>query len=301
MEAVLDRRPAQVPDHAKRWPRSAWLVAGLCTLAAALVLNTLLGPLFSGTIRYHYAESLTNQGIAVDAVALIAALIAIVAALLARNHHPAGPVLAFVPATFAAYMAPQYVVGPDYLGLPGNNEQFFLLHIALLIVATAVILTAWRSIDPGLVVPRSTTSDRRRSWVMMSLAAFVALGRWLPSVLDLMSGQPSLPEYLDNPTAHLLIGTLDLGLVVPAAFAAAIGLRVGARWGRTAAYALIGWFALVPASVAAMSITMQINNDPNADPTMTAVFIAAALAFTAGALLLYRPLFRASERTSPSD
>jgi hypothetical protein len=301
MPAVVDLRPAQAARQATSSPGSAWLVSGLYALAAGLVLNTALGPLFSGVIRYHYAESLTNQGIAVDAGALIAALIAVAAALLVRNHHPAGPVLAFVPATFAAYMAPQYVVGPDYLGLPGNNEQFFLLHIALLVVATAVIMTAWRSIDPHLLAPRSTTSDRRRGWVMVGMAAFIALGRWLPSVLDLMSGQPSLPEYLDNPTAHLLIGTLDLGLVVPAALAAAMGLRVGARWGRTAAYALIGWFALVPASVAAMSITMQINNDPNADPTMTAVFIAAALAFTAGALLLYRPLFRASERTSQID
>ena len=298
MAAVVDNRPAQVPDHAESPPSPAWLVSGLFALAAGLILNTALGPLFTGTIRYHYAESLTNQGIAVDAVALIAALTAIVAALLVRNRHSAGPVLAFVPATFAAYMAPQYIVGPDYLGLTGNNEQFFLLHIALLVVAIAVILTAWRSIDPGGLVPRTTTSDRRRSWVMVGLAAFIALGRWLPSILDLMSGQPTLPEYLDNPTAHLLIGTLDLGLVVPAALAAAIGLRVGARWGRTAAYALIGWFALVPASVAAMSITMQINNDPNADPTMTAVFVAAAFAFSAGALLLYRPLLRGTERNS---
>ena len=298
MAAVVSHRPAQVPDQVKSRHGFAWLVSGLCILAAGLVLNTALGPLFSGAIRYHYAESLTNQGIAVDAVALIAALIAIVAALLVRKQRPAGPVLAFVPATFAAYMAPQYIVGPDYLGLPGNNEQFFLLHIALLVVATAVILTAWRSIDPDLLVPRSTPSDRRRSWVMVGLAAFIALGRWLPSVLDLMSGQPSLPEYLDNPTAHLLIGTLDLGLVVPAALAAAIGLRVGARWGRTAAYALIGWFALVPASVAAMSITMQINNDPNADPVMTALFLTAAFAFSAGALLLYRPLFRDTKAKS---
>ena len=298
MAAVVNQRPAEVSDRAKRWHGSARLVSGLWILAAGLVLNTVLGPLFSGTIRYHYAESLTNQGIAVDAVALIAALIAVVAALLVRNHHSAGPVLAFVPATFAAYMAPQYVVGPDYLGLPGNNEQFFLLHIALLVVAIAVIVTAWRSIDPDLLVPRSTTSDRRRSWVMVGMAAFIALGRWLPSVLDLMSGQPTLPEYLDNPTAHLLIGTLDLGLVVPGALAAAIGLWIGARWGRTAAYALIGWFALVPASVAAMSITMQVNNDPNADPTMTALFVAAAFVFTAGSLLLYRPLLRGTERNS---
>jgi hypothetical protein len=30
-------------------------------------------------------------------------------------------------------MSIQYVVGPEYLTLPGNNERFFVLHLALLI------------------------------------------------------------------------------------------------------------------------------------------------------------------------
>ena len=274
-----------------RVSQSAWLAYGLVGLAAGLVVNALLGPLFTETIRYHYSDSLINQGIAVDAVALAAAAIGLVAALLVLRGHRAGPILAFIPATFTAYMAPQYIVGPDYVGLPGNNEQFFLLHLGLLVVAVALILAAWASVDRDWLGSVPRVSNRRRSWAMLGVAAFIALGRWLSAVLDLMSGQPSNPDYLENPTAYLLLGILDLGLVVPAAVTAAIGLRIGARWARTASYAVIGWFTLVPASVAAMSITMQINDDPNASNGATVLFIVAGIVFSAGALALYRSLF----------
>lgn len=94
----------------------------------------------------------------------------------------------------------------------------------------------------------------------------------------------------------MLIGLLDLGLVVPAAITAAVGLRLGAAWARTAAYAVIGWFALTPASVAAMSVTMQINGDPLATTGATVLSVGAGAIFTAGAAFLYRPLF-----TRPGD
>jgi hypothetical protein len=279
--------------------RGSWLASALFALAAGLVANTVLGPLITGTIQYRYSESLINQGIAVDAVALVAAAIAVAAAVLVRRGHRAGPVLAFIPATFTAYMAPQYVIGPDYSGLPGNNEQYFLLHLGLFVLGMGLILAAWAAVDRDLLVPRGRASDRRRIWVMLGVAGFIALGRWLPAVIDLMSGQSANPDFLENATANLLIGILDLGLVVPAALAAAVGLGRGARWAGTAAYAVIGWFALVPASVAAMSVTMQVNEDPNADMGSMILFIVAALVFTAGAFLLYRPLFAADRSEFP--
>lgn len=280
--------------------RGSWLAYALLALAVGLVVNTVLGPLLTGTIQYRYSESLTNQGIAVDAVALAAAAIAVAAAVLVTRGHRAGPVLAFIPATFTAYMAPQYVIGPDYSGLPGNNEQYFLLHLGLFVLGLGLILAAWAAVDRDRLVPRGRASDRRRIWVMLGVAGFIALGRWLPAVIDLMSGQPTNPDFLENPTANLLIGILDLGLVVPAALAAAVGLGRGARWARTAAYAVIGWFALVPASVAAMSVTMQVNADPNADAGTMTMFIVAAMIFTAGAVLLYRPLFVAQRPGLPT-
>ena len=275
--------------------RRSWLSYALFALAGGLVVNTALGPLFSGVITYHYSESLINQAIAVDAVALAGAVIAVVAAFLVMRGHRAGPVLAFIPGTFTAYMSPQYVIGPDYLGLPGNNEQFFLLHLGLFVLGLGVILAAWAAVDRERGASQSRVSDGKLIWVMLGVAGFIALGRWLPAVLDLTSEQPTNPDFLENPTAYLLIGILDLGLVVPAAVVAALGLGRGVQWARTAAYAVIGWFALVPASVAAMSVTMWINDDPNADSGTMVLFVVAAVVFTAGAALLYRPVFTADQ------
>lgn len=266
---------------------------GLIALAAGLAANSLMGPLVFEVIEYRYSTSLINQGIGLDAVALFGAVpVAVIAAVLVLRGHRAGPVLGFVPAAFAAYMTPQYVVGPEYLDLPGNNEQFFLFHLALFVLAVAMLLLAWRAVDPAGLEPSTRRSDRLRSLVLFGVAAFVLLGRWLPILPDLLSGDPTTTDYLENPTAFMLIGILDLGLVVPAAITAAIGLRIGTRWARTAAYAVIGWFALVPASVAAMAITMVVNDDPNADTGLMTVFTVAAVVFTIGAAVLYRPMLR---------
>jgi hypothetical protein len=106
-----------------------------------------------------------------------------------------------------------------------------------------------------------------------------------------MSDPSSNEAYLDNPTAFWLVAFLDLGIVTAAALAGAWGLRRGASWARTSAYAVIGWFSLVPISVAAMNIVMRINDDPLATTPDTVLFVTAAAVFTAGAVWLYLPLF----------
>jgi hypothetical protein len=62
---------------------------------------------------------------------------------------------------------------------------------------------------------------------------------------------------------------------------------------------VIGWFALVPPSVAAMSAAMSINDDPHASTANLVAFTAAAVVFGAYAITVYRPLLRLrSERGS---
>jgi hypothetical protein len=268
------------------------LVWALAALGVVLAVNSVLGPLLLGVIDYHYGTAMTSQGIGLDAVALcFAAPLAVTAAVLLARHHPAGPVLAFAPATFAIYMMPQYVVGPDYLGLPGNNERAIPFHITVMVLAIWVAITAWRSIGQRVLPPDATRSDRRRSWVLVGLAAFIALGRWLPGMIDALRSQPTGTGYLDNPTAFWLVGLLDLGLVVPAAIATATALRRSSPWARQASYAVIGWFSLVPASVASMAITMQVNDDPLASTGNTVTMTIAGVVFTAAAALLFKPLF----------
>lgn len=268
------------------------LAVATTLLGLGVAANSVLGPLALEVIEYRFSPSLINQGIGLDAVALFAVFpVAMLAGLLMWRARHAGLVLAFVPATFAAYMLPQYVVGPEYLRIAGNNEQFFPFHLAMFVLSLGVMLFAWNAIEDERLRPHSRQSDRMRAMVLFAVGAFILFGRWLPALVELVQGAPSIVDFRENPTSFLLIGVLDLGIVLPASLVAGIGLLRGARWARKAAYAVIAWFALVPASVAAMAVTMQVNGDPNADTNTMWVFAVAAVAFTAGAAWLFRPLF----------
>lgn len=265
-------------------------------LGSALATNSLLGPLVAGVIDYRYGMSMTNQATGLDAVALLVGFpLAVLAGWLTYRRHPAGPVLALAPATFAAYMMPQYVIGPDYLNLPGNNEDFALFHIAVFVLAVVVIFSAWHAVDRTWLRQLTAASDHRRSWILLGLAAFIAVGRQLPAIIEIARDPTANATYQDNPTAFWLVAFLDLAVVTPAAIAAAIGLRQGAAWARTGTYAVIGWFAQVPISVAAMNIVMRINHDPLATTAGTVVFATVAGVFTVAAVALYRPLFSSTD------
>ena len=286
-----------MPEGIER--RARWLAGGLIALAIGLVTNAILGPLSLGAIEYQFSETLTNQGIGLDVIALAgAAPIAAAAAGLILRGHRAGPVLAFIPATFSAYMAPQYAIGPDYLGMPGNNEQFFLFHLARFVLGVVLVFAAWQQVDRSRL-PSSARADRLRSWVMFGVVAFISL-RWIPGMIELTAGDPTLVDYVVGPTSYVLIGFLDLGMVVPAALAAGVALWLGAGWARTAAYGVIGWFALVPAAVAGMAIAMWVNDDPNATGSQAILMTVFAVVFTIGAALLYRPLFGSPTAVSRS-
>ncbi len=289
-DVTRERQRRRVP-HAELIPHRG-LATATALLGLGLAVNSLLGPFGFEIIEYRFSRSLINQAIGLDSVTLFGVVpVALAAAVLMWRAQHSGLVLAFVPATFAAYMLPQYAIGPEYLTLAGNNEQYFPLHISLFVLSLGVLLLAWNAIEDERLRPHSRQSDRMRAMVLFAVAAFVLLGRWLPVLVELVQGSPSIVDFRENPTSFLLIGWLDLGLVVPAAIASGIGLLRGARWARKAAYAMIAWFALVPASIAAMAITMTVEGDPNVDPTTMWVFTVAAVAFTVGALWLFRPLF----------
>jgi hypothetical protein len=129
---------------------------------------------------------------------------------------------------------------------------------------------------------------------MVGVATFLLL-RWGPALTALAGGDRTDPAYRDNPTAFLLVALLDLGLVVPAVVAAAVGLRRSAGWARTAGYLVIGWFSFVPVSVATMAITMQVRGDPQASAAFLTVVAGVSLA---AAVALYRPLLTVPTTTN---
>jgi len=259
-------------------------------MGGGLALNAVLGPLGFEVIEYHYGESLRNQGIGLDLVALVVvAPLCIAAGVLVARQRLAGRVLAFAPAAFTAYMMPQYVIGPDYLGLPGNNENFFALHFAMFFGAATTFVLAWHTISPEEL---ALGGARRKGAIgfLLAFSVFMVVALYLPGLSDALSETPDRAAYVDNPTAFWIVAFLDLAVAGPAALVSGIALRQGAGWARKAVYAMAGWFALTPPSVASMAVVMVRNDDPNASTGQAVAFVAFAVVFLAFSAWLWKPV-----------
>lgn len=265
---------------------------GLVALGVGLAVVSLLGPLVLAVIDYRVTETLRNQTIGLDLISLILVAPATVAiGVLGLRRHPAAPLLALGPAAYVVYMMVQYVLGPQYLRLPGNNEDFFLLYLALFVLAGAVGIHAWNTVDldrvPGMPPRRARLLGR----VLLPLAALVVFARYLPALLDASSAHPKAGDYVAGPTFFWTIALLDLGVALPTLVAACVGLLREHSWGQKALVAVVGWLALVGPAVAGMALTMYVNEDPNASLGLAVLMTALAAGLLALAAFVARPLF----------
>jgi hypothetical protein len=270
----------------------------LCVLGIGLIANALLGPLSLEAIEYHFSESMRNQTVGLDSVSLVVvAPVSVITGwlLLQRtkesSHRVGLRLLSSAPGLFAVYMIPQYVVGPDYLTRPGNNQQFFLLHLLLFIVGGAVIVLALTSLRSAAfpVLPDRLARTVKRVLLLGALA--LTFGLHFSGVLDALRVHPKNPAFLDSPTAFWFVKLLDLGIIVPASIFGIVALRQ--RWpvGQKLAYVLVSWLCLDALAVAAMALTMEINHDPTSSRPLGIVFGVLALALTAVTTRLFVPFF----------
>jgi len=272
--------------------RSGWIAGGLVAIAAGLTAVALLGPLASGVIDYRVTETLRNQTIGLDLVSLVVvAPLALLAAYLVMRRRAAGFALALGIGAYSGYMFVQYVLGPDYAHLLGNNERLFPLALVLFIAGWAIALMAWSTIDVDwLPLPR------RRAWwltrVLLPVLGLAAFGRYVPTLIDWMSSSPTDEVYLAGPSFGWAIALLDLGVFMPLTVCACVGVIRSYRWGSKALYAVVTWFGLVGPAVAAMAITMYVNDDPTASGGNAIFMSGLGLAFLALAIYVYWPLVR---------
>lgn len=268
-----------------------WLGAGLIALGGGLAVNSLLGPFATEVIEYHFSETLINQTIGLDAVSLlVVAPLAGAAGVLALRGHRAGALLALGPTLYALYMFVQYISSPEYVAYPGNNERFFLLHLALFILPGALFLAAWTNTDPAALPPLSPAAKKFWAAVLLLLATAFVVAVHLPTLIDAVQGDlEARDEYLASPNNFWDVKLLDLGVAVPLEIAVGVGLLRGSAWATIGLYGAIGWFALVGIAVAAMGITMYVNDDPNASGASVVMFSVMAAVFAALAARLYWP------------
>ncbi len=273
-----------------RAPR--WQGFVLLALGVGLAANSVLGPLLTGWIRYHLGPSLLNQTIGLDAASLfVVAPLSVVAGVLILRGVRFGGLLAVGPGLYTVYMFVQYVVGPDYVRYDGNSQGFFPLHLALFILGATATVGGWASVRPEELPALGRRWQRWLPVLLFGLAGFLYLVMYPANLADAMSGNPSRAEYLENPTMFWTIALLDLGGAAPGAVAAGVGILHRRPWARVAAYAVIGWYALVSVSVAAMAVTMLVKGDESASLPGTAAFCVFAALLCTVAIVLYRTAY----------
>jgi len=292
----MERRAAETKQERLR---QLPLVAALVTIAVGLVAVALLGPLFGGPIEYHVGETLRNQTIGLDAVSLfVVAPLAVTAAMLTRTGHVGGPALALGVGAYTAYMFVQYIVGPEYVARPGNNELLFPLYLCLFALGWIAPVLAWQAI-PSHANPASRKRHRRIAGIALPLLALLTFSRYLPALADAMSSTPEEVGYVAGPTFFWTIAMLDLGLFLPLTLLACTAVLQDRQWAHKALYLVVGWFGLVGPAVAAMAIAMYANDDPTASAGNAAAMTVLGLAFATLAIGAYLPLLRS--RSAPDS
>jgi hypothetical protein len=232
---------------------------------------------------------LLNQlrGLEIVTVGLVVPCLLLAAGLVRRGRREA-PLLAVGPCGYASYMFVQYVVGPDRT----TYSPAVLLHVVVFAAATLLCFWSWSlAARTNWPVP---ASRRRRRWVALlaGLAGFVLL-RYLPLVVGAFSGAAIPEEFAQAPAFYWSIVLLDLGLVVPVTLVAAGAAWRGSGLALPATYAVVGWFALVPPSVAAMAVVMLVGDDRYASVPTTLLLVAVAAATSVVAFRMSRVLLGA--------
>ncbi len=283
----VDTAPPTIQNTQERWMPLATSMLGVGAAAVSL-----LGPLVTGTIEYHASDNAMNQIAGGDFAGLfLVSPVSLVAAFLLWRGHRAGPVLAIGPAFYALYMYSQLAVSGDLAQYPGNSERFFVLYLGLFVLAGVIAIRSWTMLKADLPAP-SRRLDRGLAWFLIVVAVFLTLGLHVPGLVDAWSDAPASSEYLADPVVFWLVKFMDLGIVVPALLATAIGILSGRHWAAKARYAAAGWTALLGSSVAGMAIVMQIEADPAASTANTVAFTSFALIALGIAWRLYGGLFR---------
>lgn len=274
------------------------MVIALVLLAAALTANVLLGPLGLGLIAWRLSANSLNQTYGADAATLLLVVpVALAAAgLWWRGHRLAAP-LALGAGPAALYYGIAEVLGPDYIRYPGNNERYFPLFLAVIILSWMIAARAWEALDAA--PPRPPVWLARGLAVVLALAASLVGFAWLAQLLAISATGQLTPEYLDAPSAFWTIRIVDLGFLVPICLGVGVGLWRGSVLASKAAYGVVAFLTLQAAAVLAMGGVMLWRDDPAASAGFFAALAPITLALAACTLALLRSYAGGSPAAAP--
>jgi hypothetical protein len=270
----------------------------LYSQGALVAATAVAGPLALDLLHYRTSASGLDQirGSDITALVLVTPFCVWVGRLAWRGH-PAAPVLALAPAVFTVYIWTQLLFGSEFGRLPGNVEWFSPLLLAVMGMGVAIAVRATRALRAQAPLGWSRRLERATGVLLLVVAGFVVVGIHLSTLIDALRENPVGDGVLSTPNAFWVIKAMDLGVVAPASLLMGVGLLRGRSWARTPAAAVLGGYALLGWSVAAMGWSMLRGGATDASLGLAVGATAVASAVTGYAGVLYRPLFARSGPT----
>jgi hypothetical protein len=270
----------------------------LFALGAVVAATAVLGPFVLDVLHYRTSASGLDQirGTDLTALALVYPLCLWVG-LQAWRGHPAAPVLALAPAVFTVYIWIQLLLGSEF-GQPGNVEWFSPLLLGAVGLGIAVAVRATRLLRSQPPLRWSRRLERSTGVLLLVVVGFVVVGIHLTSLVDALSDHPVGDGVLTTPHAFWVVKAMDLALVAPASLLMGLGLLRGRSWARSPAAAVLGGYALLAWSVAAMAWSMVFGDAVDASPSQAVAATALAIAVTGYTVVLYRPLVEGRPSTA---
>ena len=135
------------------------------------------------------------------------------------------------------------------------------------------MVAAWGALEAGqLPIPHFRLRFVAAASLFVPSALFALA--WLQQLAAFAGGERS-QALGDDPRLWWLTKALDLGIVIPAALGASIGLLQGKSFGIKLAYGFTGFLACLTAAVGGMGAVMLWTNDPSASPAMLVIALAS--------------------------
>jgi hypothetical protein len=281
-----------VSTFTKPSPMAGWPSLALVALGTALAAAALLGPLALGLIEWRISANSLNQTYGADGAALVLlAPASVAAAWLAWRRRPVAAPLAFGLGLASLYYGVASVLGADYVQYEGNNERFFLLFLAIIVLSWTVAVWGWSEMGGSSRQPARTLA---RATAIVFVAGGIAIASaWLVQLATIATNggliaAADVQAYRESPSAFWLVRIVDLGFIVPLAVVSGAGLWRGNAVAAQAATGIASFMTLQASAVLAMGVIMLIRSDPTATPALVVVLapITLALAFLTVRLLL---------------
>lgn len=267
-------------------------------LGVTVGITAIIGPLWLKLIDFRLGPNAVNQFVGGEIVSLTLVAPGLVfAGVLWLKSNPLAPALVMGLALYTSYTYTTAVLGQEYSQYDGNVENAFLLFTNLVLGGLILTVASWMQFGNLAAGTQAYPAQRMLAWIFIVFGGFFALA-WTGQLRDVYSDDvPS--TYVDGPALFWLIKFLDFAICIPGLILTGIGLRRGYRTARKSSFALAVFATCLITAVWAMSVAMQIENDPTASMVFTVLSGLGAIVLWIFTIRLLGE-FQTSSRLNPA-